>query len=139
MVRKIFLISVLFAVAGMMLFSAFPVFAANEPVESCKLLRAVTIGAVTKNAGEVVVGTTTPNWGAFCFINSLNVVTNYVFIALFVLAALLIAIAGFLFITAGGDPEKTKKAQSMVLYAVIGIVVALLARVIPNIASSIVG
>ena len=138
MVRKIFLISVLFAVAGMMLFSAFPVFAADEPVDSCTLLRAVTIGTVTKNA-NAVVNATTSNWGAFCFINSLNVVTNYVFIALFVLAALLIAIAGFLFITAGGDPEKTKKAQSMVLYAVIGIVVALLARVIPNIASSIVG
>ena len=138
MVRKIFLLSVLFAVAGMMLFSAFPVFAADEPVDSCTLLRAVTIGTVTKNA-NAVVNATTSNWGAFCFINSLNVVTNYVFIALFVLAALLIAIAGFLFITAGGDPEKTKKAQSMVLYAVIGIVVALLARVIPNIASSIVG
>ena len=45
-----------------------------------------------------------------------------------VLAAITIVVAGYFFLTAGGDPDKIAKARNYVLYALIGIVVAFMAR-----------
>jgi len=44
-----------------------------------------------------------------------------------IVAALFIVLAAFTFITAGGDPEKINTARNQVMYALIGVVVALLA------------
>jgi len=48
-------------------------------------------------------------------------------------------ITGFMFMTAGGDPGKVEKARGMIVYLVIGIVVAVIVKVIPALARSIVG
>ena len=45
-------------------------------------------------------------------------------------AVLVIIIAGISYIISAGDPQKTAKAKDAILYAVIGLVVALLASVI---------
>lgn len=45
-----------------------------------------------------------------------------------IVAALFIVFAAFTFITAGGDPEKLNTARNQVMYALIGVVVALLAH-----------
>jgi len=56
------------------------------------------------------------------------------------LAAVLFGLyAGVLFITAGGDDEKITKAKNILLYAIVGIVVAILAFSIVNISRSIAG
>ncbi len=49
-----------------------------------------------------------------------------------VIAAIMIVIAGLSFATSGGDSEKTKKARSTITYALIGLVVVILAQVIVN-------
>jgi len=44
------------------------------------------------------------------------------------LLPLMIVIAGFMFVTAAGDPAKVEKARGIILYSVIGFIVILVAR-----------
>ena len=46
------------------------------------------------------------------------------------LAVLMIVISAFYFLFSGGDPEKVKKARDVILYAIIGLLVAALAGAI---------
>ena len=59
---------------------------------------------------------------------ALNSIVNWLFTVLLIVAVIFILIAAFNFITAAGDPEKVKTARQFVIYALIGVVVALLAR-----------
>lgn len=45
--------------------------------------------------------------------------------------------AAFLYVTAKGDPEKANNAKQIIIYAVIGLVVAALAYTVPSIVQSI--
>ena len=45
-----------------------------------------------------------------------------------VIAVIFLLWAGFLFITAGGDPDKVNTARQNVMYAMVGVAVAVLAR-----------
>ena len=47
-----------------------------------------------------------------------------------ILAFIFIILSGFKFVTAGGDPKKLAGAQATMTYAIIGIIVAILAFVI---------
>lgn len=58
----------------------------------------------------------------------LKKLVDWVFAILLIFAALMIVVAGFYFITAAGDLEKVKTARNFVLYAIIGVLVAFLAR-----------
>lgn len=53
---------------------------------------------------------------------------NWAFSLLLILAVLFIFYSAWLYMTAGGEDEKVKAAKKNLLYAVIGIVIALLAR-----------
>ncbi len=64
--------------------------------------------------------------------SAIDTITNLVFGILLAVAVLAIIYAGFLFITAGGVSEKITTARTTLLYAVIGIVIALLARGVVN-------
>ena len=59
---------------------------------------------------------------------TLETIANWIFYILLFIAAIFIVIAGVNFVMAQGDPEKFNKAKDTVLYAVVGIVVALLSR-----------
>ena len=71
--------------------------------------------------------------GLFC------VIINWLFYLLLVAAVVFVLIAAFKYLTAAGDPEKVKSAGSTLLYAAIAVVVALIAKGIPLIASSFIG
>ena len=60
-------------------------------------------------------------------IGALNLIFNWVYTVVFVLAAFFLLLAAYTFITAGGDPEKLGKARGYLLYAVIGVIVGVLA------------
>ena len=61
-------------------------------------------------------------------------------LAVFVpLAALMILYAGFLFLTSGGDPTKIKTAKDTLTWAVIGIVVIILARGLVSLIGDLLG
>lgn len=55
-------------------------------------------------------------------------IVDVVFTILLIFAALMIVVAAFYFVTASGDTEKVKTARNFVLYALIGVIVAFLAR-----------
>lgn len=66
-------------------------------------------------------------------------IINLLFAVLIFLVIFFVVLAAFKYLTAGGDPDKVKAASHDLLYAAIAIVVALLAKAIPSIVSSIVG
>ena len=128
------------------------------PVECCKLKRAITLeGApyakdtivgiennmtLGSGVGQCPFGTSSvavTQWGMFCILNSIYTVTDWAFIILVLVTVLFIIIGAFTFLLAGGDPEKAKAGQSYILYAVIAIVVALLAKAVPSIVRAVVG
>lgn len=55
-------------------------------------------------------------------------VINVMFTFLLVMAAIFIIVAAYMFVTAGGDPEKVGTARNLVMYAIIAIVIAVMAQ-----------
>jgi hypothetical protein len=60
--------------------------------------------------------------------DALTNIANYAYTLLLVVGVIAITWAGFMFITANGDPEKINKARMMVVYSIIGILFAALSR-----------
>lgn len=78
-------------------------------------------------------------FGMCCLMNSIHTISNWVFVILIVVATIFIVIAGFTFVTAAGDPAKVTTARNYVLYALIGLVVAFLAKAILGVARMVIG
>ncbi len=64
--------------------------------------------------------------------NTFSSVLSVVFGVLGVICVLVIALAGLQYVLSGGDPQKTAKAKNTILYAVIGLAVAIVAVSIVN-------
>ena len=64
---------------------------------------------------------------------------NWAFVILLAVAAVFLIIAGFWFVTASGDPEKVVKARGMLINALIGVGIALLAKGLVAVIGSILG
>lgn len=63
-------------------------------------------------------------------IEALENVVNWIFTLFLIFAVIFIIMAAFQFLTAGGDSTKVSGARDKLLYAAIGIAVALLSRAI---------
>jgi hypothetical protein len=59
---------------------------------------------------------------------TLSNILNWLFTILMAFAGIMIVIAAFSFVTAAGNPETVAKARQFVMYALIGVVVALMSR-----------
>ena len=55
---------------------------------------------------------------------SLSSILGWVYFAVAAVAVIIIIVAGIQYMTSQGEPEKTKKAQATITYAVIGLVIA---------------
>src|SRR3989344_3834140 len=62
------------------------------------------------------------------FFNLICSATNLLFTLIVVLSIIIFLYAAFLFLTGGGSDDKTKQARQYLLYGIIGIIVALLAK-----------
>ncbi len=71
--------------------------------------------------------------GVFNIICSL---LGWLFILFIILAVVFVIVAAFKYLTAGGDAEKVGTANHMLIYAVVAVAVALLARAIPVIVAN---
>ena len=66
-------------------------------------------------------------------------VFGWAFYFLLAFAVLLVIVAAFKYLTAGGDAEKVKSAGNTLLYAAVAVGVALLARAVPLVVGSFLG
>jgi hypothetical protein len=57
---------------------------------------------------------------------------NWFFNFVIIIGIIFIIYAGYIYVTSGGDAGKTKKAMQMLMYALIGIAIALLAKALIN-------
>jgi hypothetical protein len=64
---------------------------------------------------------------------------NWAFAFLLALSVMFVLYAAFLYLTAGGDQEKVTKANHIILYAAIAIVIAVLAKAVPGIVITFIG
>lgn len=71
-------------------------------------------------------------------VGTLQTIANWLFTLLMAAAAISIVIAAFLFIGSGGDSEKMATARNWVIYALVGVLVALLAQILVNFVDSLV-
>jgi len=78
-------------------------------------------------------------WGLICLVASIHSVTNWIFYLLMVFVVVMVVVGGATYMLASGDPEKAKKGKSIIIYGIVGFVIALLARLIPSIVKIIVG
>lgn len=73
------------------------------------------------------------------WVDLLIAITNWIFYILTFVAVIMLLYAAFLYITAGDDEEKVKKAKNIIIYAVIGLMIALLANGVPTLLRTIIG
>ena len=78
-------------------------------------------------------------WGTICLLNSLYSVINWIFFFFLAIAILIGVLAGYMFMTAAGDPGKVEKARNLLMYMIIGLIVAAVAKVIPTLVRTVVG
>jgi len=63
-------------------------------------------------------------------------VTNLIFVLLLAASVIFIIIAAFQFVTAGGKPESISEARQKIIFAVVGIAIAVFAKSIPFVITS---
>lgn len=61
-----------------------------------------------------------------------KVVVNVILWALGIVSVIMVIIGGFMFVTSSGDPGRAKNARNTILYAVIGLVIAVSSYAIVN-------
>ena len=66
-------------------------------------------------------------------------IVDWLFTILLVVAAIFIVVAGYYFVTATGNPETVSKARNFVMYALIGVAVAVASRGLVALVRRIVG
>ncbi len=127
---------------------------AQEIKESCKLVRPISIEGKSVPKDSVVTSGTksvkdatdaelaskslaVKEWGTICLLNTINTLIDWAFFILLSIAFVFIAVAGFIWMTAGANPEKQGLAGKMIAAALVGIVIAIVARMIPAILTGI--
>ena len=73
-------------------------------------------------------------YGVACIMNAIAKATDWIFAIVLAIAIIFIIWGAFTLVTAGGSPEKALKGRNYIIYAVVGFIVALLAKAIPGIA-----
>lgn len=77
--------------------------------------------------------------GLCCLLSSVYNVTDWVFVLLMAFSTVMIIWGAFDFVRSGGSLEQTTAAKNRIIFAAVGIVVALFSRAVPSIIAMIVG
>jgi len=87
--------------------------------------------------GDGVFVDFTEDWASMCLIDTIMTATDWTFYILLLISVVIIIFGAFTYMTSGGNSDKINKAKGIIVYAVIGIIVALLARLVPSIVNFI--
>ncbi len=77
--------------------------------------------------------------GVCCIMDTVYTVTDWIFVFVVTLVVIFILLGAFSILTAAGTPEKVATGRSYIIYACIGMFVALLAKAIPWIVRNVIG
>lgn len=111
--------------------------AVTGPVNGCDLVEGITYNGDTYGPGAI--DSNTSSWGVFCFLNMMIIVLNFIFVALMILVIIMVLMGAFKLMTAAGAPDKVTAGRNMIMYAAIGLIVALVAKAVPSIVSAVFG
>ena len=147
--KKIFFIVALTCLLGSLVLPM-TVLAADTLQDCCKLRKAITIDTVSCGDGSIVgptggnctvgaISCTTEKWGLFCVLNTIYAVTDWAFLIIVAIVVILVIFGALNIMTSAGDPAKVKKGRDLIMYAAIGMVVAIIARAVPSIVKAIIG
>jgi hypothetical protein len=76
--------------------------------------------------------------GMCCFMQKVDNITNWIFYVMTAIAVLLFIYGGLSHMIAMGDPDKASKARQVIIYAIIGLIIALVAKIVPAIVTTLV-
>jgi len=108
-----------------------------QPADSCTMDREINVGDITCADGEDIdVG---GEKAICCLLNTLYNVVDWVFVILVGVSGIMVIIGALQILTAAGVPEKVTSGRNYILYAAIGLLVALLAKAVPGIVKLIAG
>lgn len=108
--------------------------------EGCKVTKDAVLNTEgLRCAEDCPFNATDLDCGVCCLLNSVYTVTDWIFIFLMALSALMIILGAFNYVTSAGDPGKTEKGRNYIMYAAIGIAIALFAKAIPAIVKMMIG
>lgn len=115
--------TLLTAVASMsLLFVSMPVSAqAPAPTVTNPTLKGEACKGITGSTGTATTDCGQPGF----FAGLVERVINILSIVIGGIAAIVLVVAGIMYVASGGDPNNTKRAKDAILYAVIGLVVAI--------------
>ena len=104
--------------------------------QTCTLGRDLsTIDAACTSGAAVSID----SYGMCCLLNTIYNVTDWIFVLLVAVAALFVIMGGVNIVTAGGNAEKITSGRNYIMYAAVGLLVALLARAVPSIVRLVAG
>ncbi|MEK7542841.1 MAG: hypothetical protein AAB503_00855 [Patescibacteria group bacterium] len=104
------------------------------------VLPAVAGAVVSPSTGNIIPSASNVGLdSAGGFVQQIQTLTNWMFGLLLLLAVIFILWAAFKYLTAGGDEEALGKAKSILIYAIIAIAIAVLAKGIVALVSSFLG
>jgi hypothetical protein len=104
----------------------------------CQITNTIGLSQCPPN-GSCLYNSTVYSCGMCCLLNAVYTVTFWVFIGLMAISALMIILGAFTFVTSGGNPDKTTQARNYIIFAAIGIAVALFSRAVPSLVKLMVG
>lgn len=78
-------------------------------------------------------------WGTACILNTIYNVVNWIFLVLVVLSVVVAIIGAFMIVTSAGDPTRVTSGRNYIIYAIVGLLLAFVARAIPGIARMVMG
>ena len=70
---------------------------------------------------------------ACCVLDTIYSVTDWIFAGVILIAGILVVVGAYKIMTAGGNPENVNTGRNYILWAMVGLAVALLAKSIPAI------
>jgi amino acid transporter len=82
---------------------------------------------------------TTYDCGACCVLDAVYKVSQWIMYIVIIIAIIFIVMGAFSIMSAAGSPEKVTTGRNYIIYAIIGMIVALLAWTLPKIVMTIVG
>ncbi len=110
----------------------------GDVTAGCRIRVKFSIGEESFTPGQEIPGTR-DDWGLVCMIGTVHYITNWIFYLIMIVVMIMVLYGAFTFLTSSGDPTKTGKATKVITFAVIGMIIALLARAVPQAVKYITG